>query len=46
MFWGLLKMMACLVLLPLRIILKATKIVVILALPILAIGAIKKIMHK
>jgi len=46
MFWGLLKVMVCMVSLPLRIIMKATKVALYLGVPILLAVALKKMMRK
>jgi len=46
MFWGLFKRMMWLVSFPLRIILKAAKMVVVLALPVLAMMAFRKMLGK
>ncbi len=46
MFWGLFKMMMCLVSLPFRIVLKAAKMMVVMALPVLAMMAFRKMLGK
>jgi hypothetical protein len=46
MFWGLFKMMMYLVTLPVRIILKGAKMMVVMALPVLAMMAFRKMLGK